>query len=171
MRKQVISLLVVLLIVVVAVLSFILYNELPLLTGKKIILATRPVDPFDPFIGQYIRINYEISMLNADGFNPGDNIYVLLEQDPQGIWRFKGASKYKPSGKDFIKGRVVRVNGKSVSVEYGIEQFFFERHAKLPTGNITTEVKVGSSGRAKLVQLLSNGQPIEIEYENISIRS
>ena len=56
-------------------------------------------------------------------------------------------------------------------MEYGIEQFFFERHAELPTRNITVEVSVANSGRAKLSQMLYNGEPIEIEYEEFDIKS
>ena len=53
----------ILLLVLLIVLSFIFYNEWPLLTGKKVVLATQPIDPFDPFRGQYMSINYEISRI------------------------------------------------------------------------------------------------------------
>ncbi len=176
MKKQIIGLIIVLILVLSVVLSFVAYNEWPLLTGRKIVLDTRPVDPFDPFRGQYMTINYEISGIsdadaNVKGFEAGDSIYISLEKDEVGIWRAKSASGEKPQKGDFIKGKVTRASETNVRVEYGIEQFFFERHAKVPTENITVEVSVASSGRAKLVQLLQNGKPIEIEYEKFDIRS
>ena len=171
MKKQIVGLFVVIFIVLSAVLSFIVYNGWPLWTGKKIVLDTLPVDPFDPFRGQYMIINYEISNLDVKGFNEGDSIYANLDKDEQGVWRFQSASGSKPEKGDFIKGNVKRVSGERIRVEYGVEQFFFERHAKLPTTNITVEVSVADSGRAKIVQLLHKGEPVEIEYEKFDIRS
>jgi uncharacterized membrane-anchored protein len=170
MRREFIGLIVAVLIVLGLVGGFISYNYWPILTGQKIVLDTRPVDPFDPFRGQYMTIGYEISWIdNVTGFEQGDNIYVSLDEDDEGVWRYEGTSKSKPKG-DFIKGEVERAYDNRVSVRYGVEQFFFERNAKVPTENITVEVAVASSGRAKFVQMLQNGKPIEIEYGDFDIR-
>jgi len=173
MKKQYIGLIAVLVLVLVIVLVFVLYNQWPLMTGKHIVLDTRPVDPFDPFRGQYMTIGYEISTIthSSVGFSEEDTIYVSLKEDDEGIWRSEGASKTKPALGDFIKGKVTSVSGNRVNVDYGIEQYFFERHADLPTRNITVEVSVASSGRAKLVQLLHNGEPVVPEYEEFDIKS
>lgn len=172
MKKQYVGLIAVLVLVLIVTSSFILYNQWPFMTGKKIVLATRPVDPFDPFMGQYMSINYEISRINeTGGFKEGNTVYVSLKEDEQGIWRKESVSKSRPDRGDFIKGKVISVYENSVRVEYGIEQFFFERDAKLPTRNITVEAIVANSGRAKLVQLLYNGEPMKIEYGEFDIKS
>ncbi len=172
MNKQIFGLIVAILLVLVILISFIFYNEWPLLTGKKIVLATQPIDPFDLFRGQYMSINYDISSINnVEGFDEGDSIYVLLEEDEQEIWRLKETSKTKPDRGVFIKGEVINSYDNSVRVEYGIEQYFFERNAKIPTSNITIEISVANSGRAKIVQLLQNSEPVKIEYEKFDIRS
>jgi len=172
MKKQYIGLIAVLALVLVVTVSFIIYNQWPFMTGKKIVLATHPVDPFDPFRGQYMAINYEISRINdIEGFKEGDSVYISLKADEQGIWREESISKSKPDKGDFIKGEVISVYGDSIRIEYGIEQFFFERYAELPTRNITVEAVVANSGRAKLVQLLYNGEPVDIEYEKFGIKS
>jgi len=170
MKRRTLALLIVLLVVLVVVLSLVLYNEWPFLTGKKIVLATRPVDPFDPFLGQYMNIAYEISRVTSGDFNQGDDIYVSLKEDEQGIWRSAGVRSSRPSSGDFIRGRVEWVRGEDIGIIYGIEQFYFERGAQMPTWNITVEVYVSNSGRAKLSQLLHEGKPIEITYKNFSIR-
>ena len=172
MKKQYVGLVVAMIIILAVTLSFIMYNQWPFMTGKKIVLATQPVDPFDPFRGQYMTINYEISRVEGTGeFKEGDPIYVGLKEDEQGIWRKEIISKTRPDQGDFIKGEVTSVYGSNLRIEYGIEQFFFERHAELPTRNITVEAVVANSGRAKLVQLLYNGEPIKIEYEELDITS
>ncbi|MFT4303951.1 MAG: GDYXXLXY domain-containing protein [Candidatus Woesearchaeota archaeon] len=146
------GLILVILVVFITVLSW------PLLTGTTIELATYPVDPFDPLRGQYMIINYEINNIHHQ-FVPGQTIYVMLEPDDEGIWRYVEASLSKPAKGVFIKGRVT-----SRIVEYGIEQFFFERNAIVPETDITVEVKVDSNGNARLVQLLQNREPINIKY-------
>lgn len=172
MKKQYAGLIAVLALILIVTLSFIIYNQWPFMTGKKIVLATQPIDPFDPFMGQYMAINYEISRVNdVEGFKEGDSIYISLKEDEQGIWRKESALKSKPDEGDFIKGKIISVYGNNARVEYGIEQFFFERNAELPTGNITVEAIVADSGRAKLVQLLHNGEPIKTEYEKFDIKS
>jgi len=166
MNKRLIALLTVLLIFLLVVISLLIYNQWPLLTGNRIVLATHPVDPFDPFMGQYMTINYEISSLDGGNFAEGDSVYVLLKEDNQGIWRKESLSSSKPGTGDFIKGKV---NPHS-RISFGIEQYYFERNANLPTTNITVEVAVASSGRAKIVQLLTNGKPVEIEYKKFDIK-
>jgi uncharacterized membrane-anchored protein len=172
MKKQYIGLIIVVALVLGVTLSFVSYNQWPLLTGKRIVLATQPVDPFDPFMGQYLTINYEISRIPfISGFFAEDNIYVILEEDSLGVWRRAGFSREKPTSGVFIHGRVTRADGEQAFVEYGIEQYYFERNAELPTANITVEAKVTSSGRAKIVQLLHNGKPVEIKYQKFDIKS
>ena len=152
--------------------GFILYLSWPLLTGKTIILATRPVDPFDIFRGQYITIGYEINQVPAiDGVNVGDVMYVLVQKDEGGIWGYLSATGIKPSDDVFLRGIVRSVGGGSMQLEYGIEQFFFEKGAHFPGTNMTVEVKVDSSGKARIVQLLHNGEPLNITYRDVTLTS
>jgi uncharacterized membrane-anchored protein len=147
--------------------SFILYLSWPLLTGKTVVLATRPVDPFDIFRGQYITINYEIGSIPAiDGAREGESVYVVLEEDEGGIWRYEDASLVRPDEGTFIKGVISSINGENMRVEYGIEQYFFERGAQLPRGALEVEVKLSKSGQARILQLLQDGEPIDIVYRD-----
>lgn len=152
--------------------SFILYLSWPLLTGTTIVLATRPVDPFDPFRGQYMTINYEISTVPAiEDAKPGDKVYVALNPDEDGIWRMEQATLTKPDQGIFIRGIFRRTFDDSMRLEFGIEQFFFERNADVPTRNITVEAKVDSFGQARIVNLLQNSKPVEIEYKPVKLTS
>ena len=56
-------------------------------------------------------------------------------------------------------------------VEYGIEQFFFERNAQFPQNDLTVEAKLSSSGQARVVQLLHQGKPINITYKKVELTS
>lgn len=161
------------LVILLGIISvFISYLSWPLLTGKTIVLATRPIDPFDILRGQYIQINYEISNLPAIlEAKKNDLVYIILKEDENGIWRYQEASLTVPKDKTFIRGKITSIYNNQISVEYGIEQYFFERNAQLPTTNLTVEAKVDSSGQARISKLLHNGKPVEIEYKNMSITS
>lgn len=152
--------------------TFILYLSWPLLTGKTVTLATRPVDPFDILRGQYIIINYEISSIPViDGAKEGNPVYVTLAEDEGKIWRYKEASLGMPQEATFIKGTIKSINGGNMNVEYGIEQFFFERNAQFPQRDLTVEVKISSSGQARIKELLYQGKPINITYKKATLTS
>lgn len=151
---------------------FIIYSSYPLLTGKTMILETRPIDPFDLMRGQYLSISYDISSVpSIVDVKKDDSVYILLKVDSKGISRYDGASLEKPTGKDFIKGIIKEDTKDQMRIEYGIEQYFFERNAQLPTTNITVQIKVDKSGQARISRLLHNGEPINIKYISPSIIS
>lgn len=171
-KKQTIGLIAALLLLLSVFLISLIYNQWPLWTGTEIVLATRPIDPFDPFMGQYLMISYAISTINnTEVFEAGDVVYVSLAKSSSGVWDFADATSTKPESSIFIKGRVVSSYSTVARVEYGIENYYFERNAKIPTLNITVEVKIANSGRAKIVQLLQNGEPLNIDYEDFDIKS
>jgi len=170
--KESTRLIVALILIFVIAGSLILFLALPKIIGKTAILATRPIDPFDLLRGQYISINYEISSIpSIAGAENGDNIYVLLKEDKGNISRYESASFDVPEKQNFIKGVVKDNNGEQMRVEYGIEQYFFERNAYLPITDLTVEVKIGKSGQARIVQLLHLGKPVKIEYSNATLTS
>ncbi len=153
--------------------GFLLYVSFPLLSTKTAVLATQPVDPFDLIRGQYIVIRYEIGTIPfINGAEVGDNVYVVLQEDSEGISRFKEASLDKPSsGELFIRGEIQSINEENMRVEYGIEQYFFERNARFDTTNMDVKVKLSDSGGARIVELLEDGKPIKIQYENKTLTS
>src|SRR3989344_314410 len=62
-------------------------------------------------------------------------------------------------------------SGDDIFIEYGIEQYFFERGAKFSTRGITVKVKLSDAGGARIVGLLEDGKPIKIAYENKTLTS
>jgi len=174
MNKNYIKLVVFICIVVLGFTIAILWLSWPSLTGKTYILdVPRPVDPFDILRGQYMTIGYEVNRLvNITGVSEqdiGKTIFVKLKEDNLGISRPDGIYFDKPETGDFIKGEIKSVHENSVNVEYGIENYFFERDAFIDTRNMTVEVKIGSSGQARISKLLQNGEPLVIKYRENSL--
>ena len=150
--------------------SFILYLSFPLLTGKNVILKTQPVDPFDLLRGQYLIINYEISGadLSAEA-KEGDTVYVLLKESDDKIWHADKVLLNKPNNGVFIRG-TAKQSWRGLGVEYGIEQYFFERDAHIPRMD-SVKVKIDGSGQARIVELLMNGTALNITYKKPSLTS
>ena len=150
--------------------GFMLYLSIPLLTGKTVILKTQPIDPFDFFRGQYLTINYKISRVNlSEGFKEGDTVYLLLKEGDDKVWNADKVSSIKPESGVFIKG-TAKQSWRGLAVEYGIEQYFFERDAHIPRMD-SVKVKVDNTGQARIVELLMNGTSLNITYKKPSLTS
>jgi len=145
--------------------GLVLYLAWPLWAGTTVVLATRPVDPFDLLRGQYLVIGYEVGSLPAlPQAEEGDTVWVGISPDPQGIWRHRETRLEAPSapapGKVFLRGEVTRAGEHGMQVRYGIEQYFVQRGTTLPDGKLTVEAKVSRSGGARIVRLLVDGEPV-----------
>jgi uncharacterized membrane-anchored protein len=104
----------------------------PLWFGERVALETVPVDPRSLFRGDYIRLNYAISTIDSDlartALRRGEVAYVTLA--PRGeTYAAVEISRVVPSGKPFIRGRVVSAggNGAPYRMRYGIEAYFLPR--------------------------------------------
>ena len=153
--------------------GFLLYVSFPLLSQRTIILDTQPVDPFDLVRGQYIIIRYQINTIPtiADA-SEGDNVYVALEKDVNGTSQYTSASLSKPDEGIFIAGEIQSIYNERMQVEYGIEQYFFERNARFDTRSMLVEAKLSKGGSARINRLLDrNKKPLVFTYENKSTTS
>lgn len=103
-------------------LTLIAWNEWKLSSGKEVTLRVEPVDPVDPFRGEYVALSYPIARLRTAGLRPGDTVYVPLQKAGD-HWRGLTPTTTRPDGDvTFIRGRVSRPG----LIEYGIESFYVE---------------------------------------------
>lgn len=152
--------------------GFILYLSQPYINGETAVLRTMPVDPFDIFRGQYITLRYELSTLDAlENVKEGDAVFVTLKENADGIFDAFGVGIDLPKETIFIKGTVTRVFEGKMNVQYGIEQYFFERNAEFSTNDMDVEVKIDKFGQARITRLLRDGKPIEIGYKPVELTS
>lgn len=113
-------------------------------TGQQIYLRTAPIDPRDPFRGDFVRLCYDINTVHenkfqgetpADIFKEGDVFYTVLKPGPNDIFQVDYLSEDKPSDKVFIKGRLTRrwqfncsnSFSHTFNLKYGIEQYFVQQ--------------------------------------------
>lgn len=126
-------------------------REIILHTGRTVYLPTRPVDPRDPFRGDYVRLDYEISTVSSQDCRgalvewmaasdepehrrtgKGRRIYAALEVDADGVGRLKQVGDRPPRDDLFIRGRIAGLTPHRAMVKYGIEAYFVEQNQGRP---------------------------------------
>lgn len=146
-------------------------------TGDILYFRTMPLDPRDPFRGDFVRLRYDINNVakrhwqdRGDEIEKGELVYTTLAKGANNIAHFVSVSTKKPEKELddgtknlFIKGRVdhswqfQRPN--AIGVRYGIEQYFVQQgvgldlEEKMGRRNeiqvpMEVEVAIGSDGTA-----------------------
>jgi uncharacterized membrane-anchored protein len=166
----------VIVIQVVFLLGLVGYRESILIGGRTAVLKTVPVDPRDLFKGEYVTLRYEISTIDRSpntaigkrhrlqgGFSEGDTVYVGLHLPGADQFEVQFAQTGKPANNAdlFIKGRVISKVGETITVEYGIEQYFIPEGRGLEieqADDVKVRVKINRSGTAAIETLIVDGE-------------
>lgn len=156
----------------VAVLVWIaMTNQRILSNGEQILLKTAPVDPSDPFRGEYVQLNYEISTLDLGKLNVdegaaeierGDIVYVDLMPDGKyhkanAVWTEIPFMLGGPR----VQGRVEWRSEHTIGVSYGIEQYFTPQGRAIeiersPQDSVDVQIRLWN-GTARVEKVLVNG--------------
>ena len=145
----------------------------PAVFGSTILLGMGPVDPNDPFRGDYVVLNLDIGTVEgAWGFQEGDTLYAILEPGAElepgtgePLWAVVGTHRERPdvkAGQACLQGTVRSGEGRAggdgrVRVAYGIEDYFIPKDATLQDWQgktVSVEAKVhGCTARLVAVHL------------------
>mgnify|MGYP005847710217 CR=1 FL=1 len=139
-------------------------RELIVKTGDVVHLRTAPVDPRDLFRGDYVRLEYNISVIPRNKMRGGlaDHmeeegypVYAVLKDGPGGIAALDYAADRPPEDGPFIKGRIARDwrlgrDGRAIRVKYGIETYYVEQGRGL-----VIEVRRGRRGDVQIPLLMA----------------
>ncbi len=138
------------------------YHEWVLQRGEVILLRTRPVDPRDIVRGDYMILNYDISsVFDAAGFQPGQEVFVILEKRGE-FHEAVGVSESMPpvSAHQRVARGTIKSSWGGKRVEYGIEQFFVPEGKGTPSSrNITVQVVLSPQHRLNIKTVLADGKP------------
>lgn len=143
---------------------WVIKSEYTLITGKKVLLKTVPVDPKDLLMGDYVILNYEISQIPEKyeylkNF-PNEEVYVVLKTN-NNIATIDRIQKGKaPSEPLYIKGKISSCNralfwSNRACINYGIESYYVKEHTgrvleeNLRNGALV-EISVDRHGNAKV---------------------
>tara|TARA_B110000285_G_scaffold158034_1_gene176342 strand:+ start:1573 stop:2148 length:576 start_codon:yes stop_codon:yes gene_type:complete len=108
-------------------------RELPKIYGEEFKFETRPIDPYDPFRGKYVTLNFaanEIGVNRTEKWKGGDIVYVKFEKAENGLAIISSIHKKEPRDTDFyLKTKVSHVQrGKkcSVFINYPFTRYYME---------------------------------------------
>ncbi|WP_282936409.1 GDYXXLXY domain-containing protein [Paenibacillus sp. RC67] len=135
--------------------------------GTEIKLRTAPVDPRDYLYGDYVRLGYDISLLDTSlwkesekAVQNGDPVYVKLKASADGVYEAIGVYASKPSiqsGEAVLRGTVTSNWRDGINLTYGLEKYYVPegtgQELEKQAANMIAKVKVASWGQAKIVAL------------------
>jgi uncharacterized membrane-anchored protein len=110
--------------------------------GKLYKFKLQAYDPFDPFRGKFLRLNYNTRRIaTEDDFEEGDDAYVKIGLDEEGFAFFESVSKEPPKEGDYMTTTIKKVRGKP-SVKSGMRSIFNEEISDLDVGNYKLKVDI-----------------------------
>jgi uncharacterized membrane-anchored protein len=174
MKRPLLALAVILTLQVAWVLGTVAVQEHGLRSAPTVLLETQPVDPRDLLRGDYVILNYKISRIPlnlfqpplADAPAPGTAVFVTLT--PQGAYHeAASASLERPTidpDQIVIRGitqSLWRLPGTStaVAIEYGLERYYVAEGTGQPAGKVTVQAAIRSSGQASIKEVYLDGVP------------
>jgi len=109
--------------------SMIFEREKVIERGEVFLFETAPIDPRDPFRGQYIRLNFE-----EDSYVPADisrfeyeqKVYVHLQKNNDNVAEVIGLSLNKPTNKNYLEVSISNISNDRVYFEYPFDRFYME---------------------------------------------
>lgn len=168
---------------ILIIFGIVIFKIAVLTGGTEVLLKIEPVDPRDPFRGDYATFQYNISNLDSYLFGNkrirnGDTVYVILRQSGK-YWIAQKAQKTKPTADNqiFIKGKVAsggleshgeffpqqRFNRSRIHIVYGIEEYYIPegrgRGFSFWNKEAIAKVSVDENGNAVLKQIYVDSQP------------
>jgi uncharacterized membrane-anchored protein len=121
--------------------------------GELIKFQTTPIDPNDPFRGKYVFLSFKENRFrpsNKNGFDRGQEIYVVLRKDPDNYATISNISATKPGkGILFVKANAdyIEENG-TVHINYPFDRFYMEEFKAPIAERIYNEGRMDSTQKA-----------------------
>jgi uncharacterized membrane-anchored protein len=112
-------------------------REAVLDSGATVLMRTAPLDPRDVFRGDYVRLTYEVSIIDESLAEeseretmrkPERRVYLVYDTDARNVLVPRRLTLTKPDAPPFIRGLTRRSWGEgTIGVRYGVEKFFVQQ--------------------------------------------
>jgi len=132
--------------------------------GKPFRFKTAPIDPIDPFRGNYVQLHFEQNEYKTEDkteFSYDDPVYVILKTSESGYAEIDSLTDIRPDQTtDYIQAKVNYIQRDSLTtivVEYPFSRFYMEEY-KAPAAEQTyREVQTDSTKVAYALVRIKNG--------------
>jgi uncharacterized membrane-anchored protein len=113
-------------------LSMIARREATLRQGTAFRFQTRPVDPYDPFRGRYVALQFvsdTVPTKVARSYERGQMVFVGIEEGTNGYAKLSGVSVDRPQDGHYIRTKVYYHGGNSnLHVKLPFNRFYMNEH-------------------------------------------
>ncbi len=151
---------------------WVIKSEYILITGRKVLLKTIPVDPKDLLMGDYVILNYDISQVperyKNTKYKPNEEVYVVLKTDKDNIATIDRIQTFsEPDDPLYIKGKISKCNTivplwkTGTCINYGIESYYVKEHTgkdleKNLRDGALVKISIDRQGNAKVKEFIEN---------------
>lgn len=154
----------------------ILAKDRVVLRGEPFKFRTEPVDPYNPFKGKYITLNFSENSFTDTvqrKFVGNDEVYVILARDSKGFATVKNLSDSEPANTNsYVKARVSYVttvrDSITVHFSYPFSEFYMDEYKAPKAENIYLESARDSSNITYALVKILNGDAV---IENVFINN
>jgi uncharacterized membrane-anchored protein len=174
MKKIILAFIILSLVQLYVPASMIMKREKIINDGAKYLFETAPIDPRDPFRGQYIWLNFkENSYVPADAskFSHGEQVYILLEKNTEGVANIHGISQSEPLQGDFLKVNISHINNDRIYFDLPFTRFYMQEN-KAPQAEAFIQETAENRGPAYAVVYIYNGESVlqDVTLNNQSLK-
>ncbi len=155
--------------------SMIMERENVIDHGEVYLFKTAPIDPRDPFRGQYIRLNFdEDSYVPKDisRFDHGQDVFVHIKKNDANIVKVVGVSYTKPNKENYLKVKISNISNDRIYFEYPFTRFYMEESKAAKAENALRQITGGERKKAYAKVYVLQGQSVltDVIVEGKSIK-
>lgn len=133
--------------------------------GKAFRFRTAPIDPIDPFRGNYVQLYFEHNEYKTKDttyWTYDEPVYVLLKTDSSGYAVIDSLSKTKPEAPvDYLRAKVNyfhRDTLSSIVVDYPFNRFYMDEYKAPAAEQVYRDVQTDSTRVAYALVRIKNGK-------------
>lgn len=145
-------------------------------SGTEYKFKTAAIDPYDPFRGKYITLDFEadrIRVENQENWKLGESAYVIFRNDSTGFTQIADVLKEKPEdGVDYLKAKVEYVSYNELFIHFPFDRFYMEESKAYEAELALAEFQADSSGTAYALVSIKEGDAVlkDVYIDGVSIK-
>ncbi len=130
-------------------------------TGMPITLKTSPIDPVDPFYGEYVTLHYEVNEIDRAKIkdpltleDQGETVYVLLERQKHPWYDAAAVYRERPAAganQAVLRGKLQYIDQDLFHIDYGWERYYVPENTGREIEqqqNLLADLRVMKNGEA-----------------------
>jgi hypothetical protein len=112
--------------------------------GIPLKFRIEPIDPYDPFRGRYVRIDFADDKLKLDDINAYDlddqELYISFGTDSLGYAIPQGYNQEKPVDEVYIKSKVRAIDSSRVRIYYPLKRYYMNEYKAPEADRIMADI-------------------------------